>query len=52
MTLVVDGLDTRAIGKHLAISHYTVQEHLQSTFGKLGVTSRLELTTRIIAQGR
>jgi DNA-binding CsgD family transcriptional regulator len=49
--LVVDGLDTRAIAKHLSISHFTVQEHLQSAFGKLGVSSRLELTTRIIAQG-
>ena len=51
VALVVDGLDTRAIAKHLSISHYTVQEHLQSAFGKLGVSSRLGLTTRIIAQG-
>ena len=51
VALVVDGLDTRAIAKRLSISHYTVQEHLQSAFGKLGVSSRLDLTTRIIAQG-
>jgi len=52
VAVVVDGLDTRAIAKRLSISHYTVKEHLQSTFGKVGVNSRLELTTRIIAHAR
>lgn len=47
---VVDGLDTRAIARALQIRPYTVQEHLRSAFGKIGVHSRLELLTRVLAQ--
>ena len=51
VALVAEGLNTRALAQRLGISAYTVQEHLQSAFGKLGVNSRLELLTRILAQG-
>jgi DNA-binding NarL/FixJ family response regulator len=47
--LAVEGLDTRAIAGRLAVSPYTVQEHLQSAFAKIGVHSRFDLTTSIIS---
>jgi DNA-binding CsgD family transcriptional regulator len=50
VTLVAQGQDTPAIAGQMFISRYTVQDHLKSIFGKLGVHSRLELLTRLFAQ--
>jgi DNA-binding CsgD family transcriptional regulator len=40
---LIAGLDTRAVTEHLYISRHTVQDHLKSVFGKVGVHSRREL---------
>ena len=40
---LIAGLDTRAISERLFISRHTVQDHLKSIFGKLGVHSRREV---------
>jgi predicted ATPase/DNA-binding CsgD family transcriptional regulator len=42
-TLVADGLSNREIAGHLVISKRTVDAHLEHIFGKLGVSSRLQL---------
>lgn len=41
--LVMQGLTTRAMSNELAISEYTVQDHLKSVFAKVGVVTRGEL---------
>ena len=47
------GESTKEIAAALAISPYTVQEHLKSLFEKFGVKSRLEMVGRIfLQQGR
>jgi DNA-binding CsgD family transcriptional regulator len=41
--LAGDGLSTRDVATELGISPRTVETHLVSVYGKLGVTSRAEL---------
>ncbi len=49
VSLLVAGLDTRAIGKRLFISAHTVQDHLKSVFAKIGIHSRRELLATLSA---
>jgi len=45
LRLVAEGLTNKQIGARLAISDRTVQGHLQTAFGKLGVRTRTEAVT-------
>lgn len=47
VSLLVGGLDTRAIAARLFISAHTVQDHLKAVFAKLNIHSRRELLTRL-----
>ena len=51
LRLAAQGLTNRAIGHQLGISHRTVQGHLQSIYGKLGVNSRTEAVTESLRRG-
>jgi DNA-binding NarL/FixJ family response regulator len=51
LRLAAHGLTNRAIGHELDISHRTVQGHLQSIYGKLGVNSRTEAVTEAMRRG-
>ncbi len=50
LRLVVQGRPTSEIAERLAISPYTVQDHLKAIFDKVGARSRGELVARIFAQ--
>jgi len=51
LRLAAKGLTNKAIGYQLGISHRTVQGHLASIYGKLGVSSRTEAVTEAIRRG-
>jgi DNA-binding NarL/FixJ family response regulator len=51
LQLASRGMTNRAIGHELGISHRTVQGHLASVFGKLGVKSRTEAVTEALRRG-
>ena len=48
---VIGGHSTTEIAHHLFISTHTVQDHLKSIFGKVGVRSRGELVARLRPEG-
>lgn len=49
--LVARGLPTREIAGRMYLAPYTVQDHLKSVFGKVGVRSRGELVARLYLGG-
>ncbi len=51
LRLAARGLTNKAIGHELGISHRTVQGHLASIYGKLGVASRTEAVTEALRRG-
>jgi len=51
LRLAARGLTNRAIGHELSISHRTVQGHLATIYGKLGVNSRTEAVTEALRRG-
>lgn len=51
LRLAAKGKTNREIGGELGISHRTVQGHLASIYGKLGVNSRTEAVTEALRRG-
>jgi DNA-binding NarL/FixJ family response regulator len=47
---VAEGLTNRQIALQLSVSRRTVETHLSHVFGKLGLSSRVELATAAIRQ--
>ena len=52
VALVLRGYSTKQIVSQLAISQYTIQEHLRAVFDKLGVRSRQELAAALMRPSR
>ena len=52
VALVLRGYSTKQIVGQLAISQYTIQEHLRAVFDKLGVRSRQELAAALMRPSR
>jgi DNA-binding CsgD family transcriptional regulator len=50
--LIADGHTNRSAAAELVLSPNTVASHLRSIFGKLGVSSRVQLTRSMLDQGR
>ncbi|MDQ1538781.1 MAG: hypothetical protein QOE58_3174 [Actinomycetota bacterium] len=51
LKLVATGMSYKQIGRHLFISHRTVQNHVQNTLNKLQMHNRVELVRFAIAKG-
>jgi DNA-binding NarL/FixJ family response regulator len=51
LRLVAKGLSYRQIADRLALSHRTVQNHVQNTLGKLQLHNRVELVRYALEQG-
>ena len=51
VALVAEGHTTRQIGDRLHISGFTVDSHLRHVYQKLGIKSRVQLTTEAIHHG-
>lgn len=49
VSMIAGGLSNKQIGEQLAISERTVKHHLTSIFGKLGLSSRLQLAHFAVA---
>jgi DNA-binding CsgD family transcriptional regulator len=48
--LALQGKATKLVARDLRISENTVEDHLKSAFGKVGVGSRGELRARVFAE--
>jgi DNA-binding NarL/FixJ family response regulator len=44
LSLLAQGLSNKQIAKQLVISPFTVNKHVDSIYGKLGVRSRIDAT--------
>jgi DNA-binding NarL/FixJ family response regulator len=51
LRLVATGLTARAAGERLGVSHRTVENHVQSTLGKLQLHNRAQLVRYALEQG-
>ena len=51
LKMVAKGMSYRQIAERLALSHRTVQNHVQNTLRKLQLHNRVELTRYVIEQG-
>ncbi len=47
---IIKGIPTKEIAQHLAISNYTVQDHLKAIFQKVDVTNRYELVWKLFSR--
>jgi DNA-binding NarL/FixJ family response regulator len=50
--LVADGLRNRGISEQMKLSPHTVKNYLYHVYEKLGISSRVELTTRVLEHAR